>query len=71
VEKPEDVLSVGQEIKVKILDIDTQAKRVSLSMREAQRTAKKPSKEERPQDSSIGATIGERLGNLFETEDES
>jgi len=67
VEKPEDVLSVGQEVKVKILDIDTQAKRVSLSMRDALRTAKKPSaKEERPQETSIGATIGERLGNLFE-----
>ncbi len=72
VEKPDDVLNVDEEIKVKILDIDTQAKRVSLSMRDAMRTGKKPAKEERPLDTSIGATIGERLGNLFEnTEDES
>jgi 4-hydroxy-3-methylbut-2-enyl diphosphate reductase len=66
VEKPEDVLSVGEQVKVKILDIDTQAKRVSLSMRDALRTAKKPVTDERPQDNSIGATIGERLGNFFE-----
>lgn len=70
VEKPEDVLTAGQEVKVKILDIDTQAKRVSLSMRDALRTAKKPAKEDRQQDNSIGATIGERLGNLFENGDE-
>lgn len=70
VEKPSDILSSGQQVKVKILDIDAQAKRVSLSMRDAVRTAKKPAKEERPQESSIGATIGERLGNLFENSDE-
>ena len=69
VEKPDDVLSVGQEVKVKILDIDAQAKRVSLSMRDASRTAKKPARDERPvhhENTSIGATIGERLGKLFE-----
>lgn len=70
VEKPDDVLNAGQTVKVKILDIDSQAKRVSLSMRDAVRTAKKPAKEERQQDSSIGATIGERLGKLFENGDE-
>lgn len=68
VEKPDDVLNVGQEVKVKILDIDSQAKRVSLSMRDALRTAKKPAKADKAPEapSSIGATIGERLGNLFE-----
>lgn len=72
VEKPDDVLTVGQEIKVKILDIDTQAKRVSLSMRDAMRSGKKPAKDERPQETSIGATIGERLGNFFDnSENES
>jgi len=68
VEKPDDVLSVGQEVKVKILDVDDKAKRVSLSMREAERPTKKNTKEERPQDVSIGATIGERLGNLFDND---
>lgn len=70
VEKPEDVLATGQVVKVTILDIDVQAKRVSLSMRDAVRTGKKFAKEERHQESSIGATIGERLGNFFDQEDE-
>lgn len=31
--KPEDVLSEGQEVDVKIIDIDTEKKRISLSIR--------------------------------------
>ena len=31
--KPEDVLAIGQEVQVKIIDIDFEKKRVSLSMR--------------------------------------
>jgi 4-hydroxy-3-methylbut-2-enyl diphosphate reductase len=70
VEKPEDVLTTGQIVKVTILDIDVHAKRVSLSMRDTIRTGKKAVREERPQETSIGATIGERLGNLFDQGDE-
>lgn len=71
VAKPEDVLTTGQVVKVNILDIDAKGKRVSLSMREAHRGGRRSAREERPQEtSSIGATIGERLGNLFEKEDE-
>ena len=33
IEKPEDVLSEGQEVKVKIIDIDEEHKRISLSIR--------------------------------------
>ena len=33
IEKPQDVLSVGQEVKVKIIEIDFEHKRVSLSMK--------------------------------------
>lgn len=71
VEKPSDVLATGENVKVTILDIDVQAKRVSLSMRDAAfRGGKKTFKEEAPQEVSIGATIGERLGNFFDQEDE-
>ncbi|MGI6362495.1 MAG: bifunctional 4-hydroxy-3-methylbut-2-enyl diphosphate reductase/30S ribosomal protein S1 [Bacillota bacterium] len=66
VDKPSDVLSTGQIVKVHILDIDVHAKRVSLSMREAARSGRRAFREEAPQDTSIGATIGERLGNLFD-----
>ena len=66
VDKPSDVLTTGQMVKVHILDIDVHAKRVSLSMREAARSGRRAFREEAPQDTSIGATIGERLGNLFD-----
>lgn len=36
VEKPEDVVSVNQQVKTKILSIDVQEKRIGLSIREAQ-----------------------------------
>lgn len=39
VEKPEDVVQVGEQIKVKILKIDPEAKRIGLSIREAQKEA--------------------------------
>lgn len=69
--KPDDVLTTGQVVQVNILDIDTKAKRVSLSMRDAGRTgSRRAAKEERQQESSIGATIGERLGNFFDQEEE-
>lgn len=69
--KPDDVLATGQIVQVNILDIDVKAKRVSLSMREAApRSGRRAAKEERHQDTSIGATIGERLGNLFEQDEE-
>lgn len=69
VEKPSDVLSVGQQVKVKILDIDSKAKRVSLSIREADRDQRRDSRGAEDE-SGIGATIGERLGNLFDEETE-
>lgn len=70
VEKPSDVLSVDQVVKVKILDIDSKAKRVSLSIREAERSPRRVNREEKGDNNhAIGATIGERLGNLFEEEE--
>ncbi|MGR6836507.1 bifunctional 4-hydroxy-3-methylbut-2-enyl diphosphate reductase/30S ribosomal protein S1 [Syntrophomonas erecta] len=39
VEKPEDVVQVGEQIKVKILKMDPEAKRIGLSIREAQKEA--------------------------------
>ena len=35
IEKVEDAVNVGDEIRVKILKVDTDAKRISLSIREA------------------------------------
>ena len=36
VEKPEDVVEVGQKVRIKILSIDSNEKRIGLSIKEAQ-----------------------------------
>ena len=49
IEKPEDVLSIGEIVKVKITEIDDENRRLSLSIRalldEAQRAAEKAERE--------------------------
>jgi small subunit ribosomal protein S1 len=56
VESPEAVLSVGQEVEVKVIDVDVTRRRVSLSMRQVSAPAPKPKEivveEERPAGSS-------------------
>ena len=41
VAKTEDVVQVGQEVKVKVISMDTEAKRIGLSIREAELEAEK------------------------------
>ena len=41
VAKTEDVVQVGQEVKVKVISMDTEAKRIGLSIREAELEADK------------------------------
>jgi len=71
VEKTEDVLSVGDEVEVKIIGVDTEAQKMSLSVKEAQ--PKKPvtpkQKEERIEEyvttNDGGFTIGDLYGDLL------
>jgi ribosomal protein S1 len=69
VKQASEVVEQGQNVKVKILDINTDAKRVSLSMREA---APRPKKEyhrevqQMPQDTGTGLTLGDVFGDLFD-----
>jgi len=72
VAKTEDVVKPGDEVQVKVLGVDPEAKRMSLSIKEATGIApeidesgvsKEPEKEE---DSSFGVTIGDVVGNLKE-----
>jgi small subunit ribosomal protein S1 len=69
VKQASEVVEQGQSVKVKILDINTDAKRVSLSMREA---APRPKKEyhrevqQMPQDTGTGLTLGDVFGDLFD-----
>jgi 4-hydroxy-3-methylbut-2-enyl diphosphate reductase len=66
VKQTTDVVQQGDVVKVKILDINPEAKRVSLSMREA---APRPKREYHPQpqtqDSGTGVTLGDVFGDLF------
>ena len=58
VESPEAVLSVGQEVEVKVIDVDVTRRRVSLSMRQVSAPAPKPKEivvEEPRPDRVVGA----------------
>ena len=67
VKHPSDVVQQGDTVKVKILDINTDAKRVSLSIREAApRPKREPQQQAQPQqDSGTGLTLGDVFGDLF------
>ena len=65
----EDVVTAGQQVKVKIISIDEEARRIGLSIKEAQKDAKpkpEPVQEPQPQEEpeSSGITIGELVGDL-------
>ncbi|MDK2822545.1 MAG: hypothetical protein PWQ67_1341 [Clostridia bacterium] len=70
VEKPEDVLSIGQEVEAKVLDIDSKNKRMSLSIKEVTSKPVKEKKEpEKPPvqipNEPSGVTIGDVVGDIF------
>lgn len=67
VEKPEDVVSVGDRVPVKVLKVDQEAQRMSLSLREALRDKKRHEAQEwSPEADIAGVRIGELFGDLFE-----
>jgi 4-hydroxy-3-methylbut-2-enyl diphosphate reductase len=74
VKQPSEVVEQGQIVKVKILDINTDSKRVSLSMREAAPRPKKEPHQQRevqqqPQDTGTGLTLGDVFGDLFKKDE--
>lgn len=67
VNHPSEILSEGEELEVKILEVKAKAKRISLSVKEARGTAVEPqSAEEDTEDGSV--TLGDVFGNLFDQE---
>ncbi len=68
VKHPQEVLQEGQDIKVKILDINMGAKRISLSVKEAQGRGRMESAMSDP-DGGSGVTLGDVFGDLFDQED--
>lgn len=53
VENPKDVLSVGQEVNVKVLDVNAAAERVSLSIKALE---ERPAQAENEEKTSISST---------------
>ncbi len=82
VDKVEDALSVGDEVDVKVLDVDKERKRISLSIKElkerpvSEAPKQKPRREARPKsdvpvvDEDISTSLGDVFGQLLENEDE-
>ncbi|WP_258359294.1 bifunctional 4-hydroxy-3-methylbut-2-enyl diphosphate reductase/30S ribosomal protein S1 [Moorella sulfitireducens (nom. illeg.)] len=70
VEKPEDVVNVGDIIQVKVLGVDQEAQRMSLSLRQAlkDKAKKQPKQAERNQENQeeSGVKLGDLFGELFE-----
>lgn len=66
ISKPSDILTVGQDVKVKILDINEKNKRISLSIKDA---IEKPhedfSKYMDNEESTLGDVLGDKLKSLF------
>ncbi|NLW56453.1 MAG: bifunctional 4-hydroxy-3-methylbut-2-enyl diphosphate reductase/30S ribosomal protein S1 [Firmicutes bacterium] len=72
VEKPEEVVQVGQEVQVKVIKIEPEQRRIGLSLREAQeekvvkeskeRTV--PGLEDKPLSSNLGALLAEKMEQL-------
>jgi small subunit ribosomal protein S1 len=74
VKQASEAVEQGQAVKVKILDINTEAKRVSLSMRDAAPRPKRESQQRQvqqmPQDTGTGLTLGDVFGDLFDLKKE-
>lgn len=69
VNKVEDVVSIGQEVNVKILDINKETKRVSLSISKAQEDVeRKEYTEYLGTQGNTGLTLGDQFAHLFKNQ---
>ncbi len=66
IDKPEDIVSVGDEVKVKVLSINEEEEKISLSMNEVEQEGDFGGFETK----EGGATIGDMVGEIFDGEDE-
>lgn len=66
----EEVVSAGQQVTVKILNIDKQTKRIALSIIKAQEDTERAEYQSYlTGQQNLGVTIGDKLGHLFKRED--
>lgn len=70
VTKAEEVVSIGQEVNVKILEIDKENKRLALSIIKASQDAERVEYQEYlTKNTEVGLTLGDKFGHLFRHED--
>lgn len=71
VNSADEVVSVGQEVAVKILSIDKKEKRIALSVVQARNEAERAEYSSfiKADNKGLGFTIGDKLGHLFKRED--
>lgn len=73
--KPDEVVSEGEEVNVKVLSIDTGEKRIRLSIREVMKEKQDREYHEntaaKAQDQADVVTIGDMVGDLFEKKEEA
>lgn len=78
IEKPEDAVEVGQEIEVKVLEVDQENRRMSLSIKEVlekpevikaevrqQPVRQQQQHQQEDEDETSGCTIGDAIGNIL------
>ena len=65
IKSAEEVLEIGQEVKVKILNIDKENKKVSLSMKEVVEEVDNSELEQYMTQEDDGAKLGDVLGKVF------
>jgi len=68
IEKPEEVVSVGDEVKVKVVSINEDEQKIGLSMKEVEQDESMD--EYSDEEDEGGITIGDMVGDLFSDDDE-
>lgn len=70
VSKAEEIVSVGQQVNVKIMEIDKAAKRIALSIIKASQDAERAEYQDfLTKNTKVGLTLGDQFGHLFKRED--
>lgn len=70
ISKAEEIVSTGQTVNVKIMDIDKTAKRIALSIIKASQDAERAEYQEfLTKNTGVSLTLGDQFGHLFKRED--
>ncbi|MFO7952398.1 MAG: bifunctional 4-hydroxy-3-methylbut-2-enyl diphosphate reductase/30S ribosomal protein S1 [Bacillota bacterium] len=72
VKHPSEILTEGEEVEAKILEVKPKAKRISLSVKEAREEKAPPEKEKEAEEVEDGnVTLGDVFGNLFSNQEDA